>query len=60
MNNNKISLAVFGIVAALGMLTTSTIQRAMGTNITTTTTTLHLTLGNPYYVEYDKTTSQKQ
>jgi hypothetical protein len=60
LNNNK-TIAVFAIVAALGMLTRSTIQRAMGTNITTTTTTttLPLTLGNPYYVEYDKTTSQK-
>jgi hypothetical protein len=54
------SLAVVtAIVVTLGMLTTSTttiIQRAMGT---TTTTTLPLSLGNPYYVEYDKTTSQK-
>jgi hypothetical protein len=59
MNNNKTSsLAVFAILATLGMLTTSTtIQRAMGTN--NTTTTLPLTLGNPYYAEYDKTTSQK-
>jgi hypothetical protein len=60
MNINKISLAVvIAIVATFGMLTTSTtIQRAMGTSITTNTT-LPLSLGNPYYVEYDKTTSQK-
>lgn len=60
MNINKTSLAVvIAIVVTLGMLTTSTtttIQRAMGTNITTT---LPLSLGNPYYVEYDKTTSQR-
>ena len=62
MNINKTSLAVvIAIVATFGMLTTfTTIQRAMGTtNTTNTTTTLPLSLGNPYYVEYDKTTSQK-
>jgi hypothetical protein len=59
MNINKTSLAIIAIVATFGILTTSTtIQRAMGTSITTTTT-LPLSLGNPYYVEYDKTTSQK-
>lgn len=59
MNINKTSLAVFAIVVTLGTLTTSTtIQRAMGSN-STTNPTVPLTLGNPYYVEYDKTTSQK-
>ncbi len=52
MNINKTSLAIIAIVATFGILTTSTtIQRAMGTSITTTTTTLPLSLGNPYYVE---------
>jgi hypothetical protein len=57
-NNNKTSLAVFAIVVTLGMLATSaSIQRAMAANITNTT--LPLNLGNPYYIEYDKTTGQK-
>ena len=71
-NNNKTSLAIFfTIVATLGMLaaSTTTVQRVMaaaaassspsGTTNTSTTINLPLTLGNPSYIEYDKTTSQK-
>jgi sorbitol-specific phosphotransferase system component IIA len=71
-NNNKTLLVFLTIVATFGMVTiysttTTTIQRAVAelssdgaANITNTTNTTHpLTLGNPYYVEYDKTTSQK-
>ena len=63
-NNNKTSLAIFfTIVATLGMLAASTtVQRVMAalpSGTTNTMISLPLTLGNPYYIEYDKTTSQK-
>ena len=67
MNNKNIktSLAFFAFVATFGMVTasTTTIQRAvaaLSSDATNLTNTIHpLTLGNPYFVEYDKTTSQK-
>jgi hypothetical protein len=63
-NNIKTSLAFFVIVATFGMATafTTTVQRGMAAlssgaaNITNTISPL--TLGNPYFVEYDKTTTQ--
>ena len=66
MNNKNIKtpLAFFAFVATFGMVTTSTttIQRtvaALSSDATNLTNTIHpLTLGNPYFVEYDKT-SQK-
>jgi hypothetical protein len=67
MNNKNIksSLAFFTFVATFVMITasTTTIQRAvaaLSSDATNLTNTIHpLTLGNPYFVEYDKTTSQK-
>ena len=65
-NNIKTSLAFFVIVSTFGMVTTFTItiQRGMAAlssdaaaNFTNAINPL--TLGNPYFVEYDKTTSQK-
>jgi hypothetical protein len=66
MNNKNIKtpLAFIAFVATFGMVTTSTttIQRtvaALSSDATNLTNTIHpLTLGNPYFVEYDKT-SQK-
>jgi hypothetical protein len=65
--NIKTSLAFFVIVATFGMVTafTTTIQSGMAAlssdaaNFTFTNTINPLSLGNPYFVEYDKTTSQK-
>lgn len=62
--NSKTSLAFFAFVATFVMVTTSTtIQRtvaALSSDATNLTNTIHpLTLGNPYFVEYHKTTSQK-
>jgi hypothetical protein len=66
-NNIKTSLAFFVIVATFGMATafTTTIQRGMAAASSSadaanfTNTINPVTLGNPYFVEYDKTTSQK-
>lgn len=64
-NNIKTSLAFFVIVATFGMAIafTTTVQRGMATLSSVaanfTNTINPLTLGNPYFVEYDKTTNQK-
>ena len=64
-NNIKTSLAFIVIVATFGMAIalTTTVQRgtaALSSDATNFTNTINpLTLGNPYFVEYDKTTSQK-
>jgi hypothetical protein len=64
-NNIKTSLAFFVIVATFGMVTafTTTVQSgmaALSSDAANFTNTINpLTLGNPYFVEYDKTTSQK-
>ena len=63
-NNIKTSLAFFVIVATFGMATafTSTVQRvmaALSSDAANFTNTINPLLGNPYFVEYDKTTSQK-
>jgi hypothetical protein len=63
MHTNKIktSLAFFVIVATFGMATalTTSVQRGMAASSDSANFTNPLTLGNPYFVEYDKTTSQK-
>jgi hypothetical protein len=64
-NNIKTSLAFIVIVATFGMATffTTTVQRglaALSSDAANFTNTINpLTLGNPYFVEYDKTISQK-
>jgi hypothetical protein len=64
--NIKTSLAFFVIVATFGMASafTSTVQRgtaALSSSDAANFTNIinPVTLGNPYFVEYDKTTSQK-
>jgi len=64
-NNIRTSLAFIVIVATFGMVIafTTTLQKgtaASSSDAHNFTNTINpLTLGNPYFVEYDKTTSQK-
>lgn len=66
-NNIKTSIAFFVIVSTFGMttaFTSTSVQRGMAAALSSdaanfTNTINPLTLGNPYFVEYDKTTSQK-
>src|SRR5215469_1727353 len=62
-NNIKTSLAFFVTTFGLATAFTTTVQRGMAASSSDagnfTNAFNPVTLGNPYFVEYDKTTSQK-